>query len=187
MQCTPPNPNSTGPKIIKITRNFGLRGEKCIGFGQLDQEICSHHASLLYVYKWMKDWLLKIWTWRVRMRCRSFKICLKTGKCDRRRNCCRFVFKSAFKHVRGIGEMFSEKISRFFLGKIRIFCRKCVDCKCWLTAERQLSALNMSKKTKQVKVIVVSRGVILLSLIWNTTKTMKQNPIIIIIISNNHK
>lgn len=32
--------------------------------------------------------------------------------------------------------------------------------------ERQLRALNMSKKTKQVKVIVVSRGVTILSLSW---------------------
>ena len=35
------------------------------------------------------------------------------------------------------------------------------------TCDRQLSALNMSKNTKQVKVIVVSLGVIILSLIWN--------------------
>lgn len=32
-----------------------------------------------------------------------------------------------------------------------------------VTCERELSALNMSKKTKQVKVMVVSRGVISLS------------------------
>ena len=31
------------------------------------------------------------------------------------------------------------------------------------TCDRQLKALNMSKRTKQVKVIVVSRGVTLLS------------------------
>ena len=34
---------------------------------------------------------------------------------------------------------------------------------CVCTIERQESALNMSKKTKQVKVIVVSLGVIILS------------------------
>jgi hypothetical protein len=38
------------------------------------------------------------------------------------------------------------------------------------TCDRQLRALNMSKNTKQVNVIVVSLGVIILSLIWNTTK-----------------
>ena len=32
--------------------------------------------------------------------------------------------------------------------------------------ERQERALNMSKNTKQVKVMVVSRGVIILSSIW---------------------
>ena len=41
-------------KIIQITRKLGLRGEKCIGFGQFDQKICSDYAiirirrSLLY-------------------------------------------------------------------------------------------------------------------------------------------
>ena len=34
-----------------------------------------------------------------------------------------------------------------------------------VTCERQLNALNISKNTKHVNVIVVSRGVILLSLI----------------------
>ena len=34
-----------------------------------------------------------------------------------------------------------------------------------LTCDRQLSALNISKNTKHVNVIVVSRGVIMLSLI----------------------
>lgn len=38
-----------------------------------------------------------------------------------------------------------------------------------LTCERQLSALNMSKNTKQVNVMVVSRGVMTLSLIYNRT------------------
>jgi hypothetical protein len=40
----------------------------------------------------------------------------------------------------------------------------------WYTCDRQLRALNMSKNTKQVNVIVVSLGVIILSLIWNKTK-----------------
>jgi len=35
-----------------------------------------------------------------------------------------------------------------------------------ITCERQLRALNMSKNTKHVNVMVVSRGVIILSLIW---------------------
>lgn len=35
-----------------------------------------------------------------------------------------------------------------------------------VTCERELRALNMSKKTKQVKVMVVSRGVITLSCNW---------------------
>ena len=38
-----------------------------------------------------------------------------------------------------------------------------------LTCERQLSALNMSKNTKHVNVMVVSRGVMTLSLIYNRT------------------
>lgn len=43
-----------------------------------------------------------------------------------------------------------------------------------LTCERQLSALNMSKNTKHVNVIVVSRGVMTLSLIYNRTDWSEQ-------------
>ena len=32
-------------KIIRITPKFGLRGEKCIGFDQFDQKICSDYAE----------------------------------------------------------------------------------------------------------------------------------------------
>ena len=39
------------------------------------------------------------------------------------------------------------------------------------TCDLQLRALNMSKRTKQVKVIVVSLGVTLLSLNWKYTQT----------------
>lgn len=41
-----------------------------------------------------------------------------------------------------------------------------------LFIDRHDSALNMSKKTKQVKVIVVSRGVIMLSCIWRGVVTI---------------
>ena len=35
-----------GPqKIIRFTRKFGLRGEKCIGLGKFDQKICSNYAE----------------------------------------------------------------------------------------------------------------------------------------------
>lgn len=43
-----------------------------------------------------------------------------------------------------------------------------------LTCERQLSALNMSKNTKHVNVMVVSRGVMTLSLIYNRTDWSEQ-------------
>ena len=39
-----------------------------------------------------------------------------------------------------------------------------------LTCDRQLSALNISKNTKHVNVMVVSRGVIMLSLICEKKK-----------------
>lgn len=39
-----------------------------------------------------------------------------------------------------------------------------------LTCERELRALNMSNRTKQVKVMVVSRGVITLSCNWNRNR-----------------
>ena len=32
-------------KIIRVTRKFGIRGEKYIGFGQFDQKICSDYAD----------------------------------------------------------------------------------------------------------------------------------------------
>ena len=35
-----------GPeKIIQITQKFGLRGEKCIGFGQFYQKFCTDYAE----------------------------------------------------------------------------------------------------------------------------------------------
>ena len=44
-----------------------------------------------------------------------------------------------------------------------------------LLDDRQLKALNMSKNTKQVNVIVVSRGVTTLSLNWKRESKAKEN------------
>ena len=33
-------------EFVRISRKFGLRGEKCIGFDQFDQKICSDDAII---------------------------------------------------------------------------------------------------------------------------------------------
>ena len=33
-------------RIVRVTGKFGLRGEKCIGFGQIDQKNCSDYAII---------------------------------------------------------------------------------------------------------------------------------------------
>lgn len=51
----------------------------------------------------------------------------------------------------------------------KIFPRS-LRCVWQFTCDRELRALNISKKTKQVKVMVVSRGVITLSCNWKTNR-----------------
>ena len=58
-----------------------------------------------------------------------------------------------------------------------------------ITCERQLRALNMSKNTKHVNVMVVSRGVIILSLIWkgNRKRSHKKWSLKIVLYGKNNR